>query len=66
MVPVKVRKSDDDRLLAQEGIVHDGASKVPYSRPGVDDADIHRVIGSNQDAARAPTVLVELSSVHGD
>lgn len=66
MIPMKVSKSDYDRLLPQNGILHDMASEVPYSRPRVDDANIHGVIRSNQDATRTPAVLVELSSAHGN
>ena len=64
MVPVKVGKGDDDRLLSEEGILHQIAAEMPYSRPGVDDANIHRVIVSDQGATRTPTILIELSSVH--
>ena len=66
MIPMKVSKSDHDRLLSQNGILHYIASEVPYSRPRVDDANIHGVIRSNQDTTRTPTVLVELSSAHGN
>ena len=66
MVPMKVSKGDYDRLLSENGILHEIAAEVPYSRPGVDDANIHGVIGSDQDATGTSAILIELSSAHGN
>ena len=62
VVPMKMRKGNHDRFMPKDGILHDMTSEVPYSRPGIDDPDIHGVIGSDEDATRTSTVLVELSS----
>jgi hypothetical protein len=59
-----VGKGDNDRFLPEDGILHEIAPEVPYSRPGVDDANIHGVIGSDQDATGTSAILIELSAVH--
>jgi hypothetical protein len=64
VVPMEVRERNDNGLMPKDGILHDMASELAYSRPGIDDPDVDGVSGSDEDATGTSTIFVELSSAN--
>ncbi len=63
MIPVEVRECNDNGFLPKNLVLHDLLTEAPYSCAGIDNADIYRVVRSDEDAAGAPAEFVEVTSV---